>query len=111
VNNSKIALVTGITGQDGGYVAKLLLSKGSKVVGAYHHSARDSLETLRKHGIIDQIEMTAFDLLEFTNICFLVQKYNPDEFYNLAAQSFVKMSFEEPVYLVQADGVGVLVHS
>ena len=105
---AKIAVITGITGQDGGYLAKLLLSKGYKVVGAYRRGATDTFEKLCEHGIRDQIEMVEFDLLEFTNICRLVMKYQPDEFYNLGAQSFVALSFEEPIYTSQADGIGVL---
>jgi len=105
---AKTAVITGITGQDGGYLAKLLLSKGYKVVGAYRRGATDTFAKLQEHGILDQIEMVEFDLLEFTNICRLVKKYLPDEFYNLGAQSFVALSFEEPIYTAQADGIGVL---
>ncbi|MDR2870549.1 MAG: GDP-mannose 4,6-dehydratase, partial [Deferribacteraceae bacterium] len=104
----KTAIITGITGQDGGYLAKLLLSKGYKVVGAYRRGATDTFEKLKEHGILEQIEMVDFDLLEFTNIIRIIQKYQPDEFYNLAAQSFVGLSFEEPIYTAQADGMGVL---
>ncbi|MDR2777808.1 MAG: GDP-mannose 4,6-dehydratase [Rickettsiales bacterium] len=104
----KTAIVTGVTGQDGGYLAKLLLSKGYRVIGAYRRGATDTFVKLCEHGIIDQIEMIEFDLLEFTNICRIVIKYQPDEFYNLAAQSFVALSFEEPIYTTQADGIGVL---
>ena len=105
---AKTAVITGVTGQDGGYLAKLLLSKGYKVVGAYRRGATDTFIKLQEHGILDQIEMVEFDLLEFTNICRLVMKYQPDEFYNLGAQSFVALSFEEPIYTSQADGIGVL---
>ncbi|MDR2685476.1 MAG: GDP-mannose 4,6-dehydratase [Rickettsiales bacterium] len=105
---AKTAIISGITGQDGGYLAKLLLSKGYKVIGAFRRGATDTFEKLKEHGILDQIEMVDFDLLEFTNICRLLIKYQPDEFYNLAAQSFVAASFEEPIYTAQADGMGVL---
>ena len=84
------------------------MEKGYRVVGAYRRGATDTFEKLKEHGILDRIEMTEFDLLEFTNICRIIAKYKPDEFYNLAAQSFVSLSFEEPIYTAQADGMGVL---
>lgn len=104
----KTALISGITGQDGGYLAKFLLSKGYRVVGLYRRGATDTFSKLKEHGIFDQIELADFDLLEFSNICRLMMKYQPDEFYNLAAQSFVATSWEEPIYTAQADGMGVL---
>ena len=104
----KTAMISGITGQDGGYLAKFLLSKGYKVIGLYRRGATDTFEKLREHGILDQIEMKDFDLLEFSNICRLLKNYQPDEFYNLAAQSFVAASWAEPIYTAQADGMGVL---
>ncbi|MCL2505221.1 MAG: GDP-mannose 4,6-dehydratase [Alphaproteobacteria bacterium] len=107
MSNQKTAIITGITGQDGGYLAKLLLSTGYRVLGAYRRGATETFEKLKEHGILEQIEMVDFDLLEFSNICRLVKKYQPDEFYNLAAQSFVAASFEEPIYTAQADGMGV----
>lgn len=104
----KTALISGVTGQDGGYLAKFLLSKGYRVVGLYRRGATDTFSKLKEHGIFDQIELADFDLLEFSNICRLLIKYQPDEFYNLAAQSFVATSWEEPIYTAQADGMGVL---
>ncbi len=104
----KTAMITGITGQDGGYLAKFLLSKGYRVIGLYRRGATDTFSKLKEHGIFDQIELLDFDLLEFSNICRLMTKYKPDEFYNLAAQSFVATSWEEPIYTAQADGMGVL---
>ncbi len=105
---TKTAMITGITGQDGGYLAKFLLSKGYHVVGLYRRGATDTFSKLKEHGILDKIEMKDFDLLEFSNICRLIKKYQPDEFYNLAAQSFVAASWSEPIYTAQADGMGVL---
>ncbi|MDR1233118.1 MAG: GDP-mannose 4,6-dehydratase [Puniceicoccales bacterium] len=105
---TKTAIITGITGQDGGYLAKMLLEKGYKVIGAYRRGATDTFGKLKEHGIFNQIEMVEFELLEFTNICRAITKYKPDEFYNLAAQSFVGLSFEEPIYTTQVDGIGVL---
>ena len=104
----KTAIITGITGQDGGYLAKLLLEKGYKVYGCYRRGSTDTFAKLKEHGILDDIEMLEFDLLEFSNIVRLFKKYQPDEFYNLAAQSFVGLSFNEPIYTSQVDGMGVL---
>ncbi len=108
MEKQKVAIITGITGQDGGYLAKFLLEKGYKVIGLVRRGATDTYVKLKEHGILDQIEFVDFDLLEFTNICRILKKYQPDEFYNLAAQSFVGVSFEEPIYTAEADGMGVL---
>jgi GDPmannose 4,6-dehydratase len=104
----KTAMISGITGQDGGYLAKFLLEKGYKIYGLYRRGATDTFSKLQEHGILKKIELLDFDLLEFSNICRLVRKIQPDEFYNLAAQSFVAASWEEPIYTAQADGMGVL---
>jgi len=107
-NNVKTAMISGITGQDGGYLAKLLLEKDYKVYGLYRRGATDTFSKLKEHAILERIEFLDFDLLEFSNICRLLRKYQPDEFYNLAAQSFVAASWEEPIYTAQADGMGVI---
>jgi GDPmannose 4,6-dehydratase len=107
-NSEKIAMISGITGQDGGYLANFLLQKNYRVLGLYRRGATDTFSKLKEHGIFEQIELVDFDLLEFSNICRLLRKYQPDEFYNLAAQSFVAASWEEPIYTAQADGMGVL---
>jgi len=107
-NEKKIAMISGITGQDGGYLAKFLLEKGYRVLGLYRRGATDTFSKLKEHGIFDKIELLDFDLLELSNICRLLKKHQPDEFYNLAAQSFVAASWEEPIYTAQADGMGVL---
>jgi len=107
-NSQKTAMISGITGQDGGYLAKFLLEKNYRVLGLYRRGATDTFAKLREHGILEQIELLDFDLLEFSNICRLLRKYQPDEFYNLAAQSFVSASWEEPIYTAQADGMGVV---
>lgn len=106
--SKKVALITGITGQDGGYLAKFLLEKNYHVIGLYRRAATDTFSKLKEHGIFDQIELVDFELLEFSNICRILKKFQPDEFYNLAAQSFVAASWEEPIYTAQADGMGVL---
>ena len=108
MNAQRIAMISGITGQDGGYLAKFLLEKGYKVFGLFRRGANDTFIKLKEHGIFEKIVLLDFDLLEFSNICRLLRKYQPDEFYNLAAQSFVAASWEEPIYTAQADGMGVL---
>jgi len=108
MQTQKIAMISGITGQDGGYLAKFLLEKGYKVLGLFRRGATDTFSKLREHNIYEKIDLFDFDLLEFSNICRLLRKYQPDEFYNLAAQSYVSASWEEPIYTVQADGMGVL---
>jgi GDPmannose 4,6-dehydratase len=106
--SQKIAMISGITGQDGGYLTKFLLEKEYKIYGLHRRGATDIFSSLKEHGIFDKIELLDFELLEFSNICRLLRKYQPDEFYNLAAQSFVAASWEEPIYTAQADGMGVL---
>ncbi len=103
----KRALVTGVTGQDGAYLTRLLLAKGYEVYGAYRHSASGSFWRLHELGVLDDVKLEVLDLLEFTNILRLCQKVKPDEIYNLAAQSFVSHSFEQPVFTGDVNGLGV----
>ena len=104
---AKRALITGVTGQDGAYLCKLLLEKGYEVFGAYRRSASADFSRLAELGVQDEVERVAFDLLESTNIHRVIDKVRPDEIYNLAAQSFVTLSFEQPVYTGEADALGV----
>jgi GDPmannose 4,6-dehydratase len=103
----KKALITGITGQDGAYLTQLLLEKGYEVHGAYRRSASVNLWRLEELGIAQQVHMQAFDLLEYSNIQRTLEKVQPDEVYNLAAQSFVALSFEQPLYTGDVDALGV----
>ena len=103
----KKALITGITGQDGAYLTKLLLEKGYEVHGAYRRSASVNLWRLDELGLTEQVHMQAFDLLEYSNIQRTLEKVQPDEVYNLAAQSFVALSFEQPLYTGDVDALGV----
>ena len=105
---SKTALITGVSGQDGAYLSKLLLEKGYKVIGGERRSASGSLWRLKELNIENDVEITDFELSEFTNIYRTIDKYKPDEIYNLAAQSFVAASFEMPVTTSDVTGVGVL---
>jgi len=101
------ALITGITGQDGAYLAKFLLEKGYDVYGAYRRSASVNGWRLEELGIERNVRLVSLDLLEFSNILRMVDRTAPDELYNLAAQSFVGVSFEQPIYTSEVDGLGV----
>src|SRR5438067_2925372 len=104
---AKRALITGITGQDGAYLAKLLLEKGYEVFGAHRRTASANLWRLQELGVDRDVTLLAADLLEFTNVLRIVEKTEPDEVYNLAAQSFVAASFELPIYTGDVDALGV----
>ena len=104
---TKRALITGITGQDGAYLAQLLLDKGYEVYGAYRRSASANLWRLDELGITERVILVAFDLLEYSNVQRVLEKVRPDEVYNLAAQSFVALSFEQPLYTGDTDALGV----
>ena len=103
----KTALITGISGQDGAYLSKLLLKKNYKVIGGDRRTASGSLWRLNELGIQNDIEIVEFELAEFTNIYRTLEKHKPDEVYNLAAQSFVASSFEMPTMTSDITGLGV----
>ncbi len=105
---SKRALVTGVTGQDGAYLCRLLLERGYEVFGAYRRSASVNLWRMEELGVAKDVQLVPFDLIELTNILRTLEKIQPDELYNLAAQSFVALSFEQPIYTADIDGVGPL---
>lgn len=102
----KIALITGITGQDGSYLAELLLEKGYEVHGIIRRSS--SFNTSRIDHIIKKIKLHYGDVTDAVNIFSIIQKVRPNEIYNLAAQSHVKVSFEMPEYTGQVDALGTL---
>jgi GDPmannose 4,6-dehydratase len=111
--NPKVALITGVTGQDGAYLARLLLEKGYVVHGLKRRSS--SFNTGRIEDIYQDphVEHQRFhlhygDLTDSTNLIRIVQDVQPDEIYNLAAQSHVQVSFETPEYTANADGIGTL---
>ena len=110
---NKIALITGITGQDGAYLAEFLLKKGYEVHGIKRRSS--SFNTSRidslyqdPHSEDIKFHLHYGDMTDATNLIGLMQKINPDEVYNLAAQSHVQVSFETPEYTANADGLGTL---
>jgi GDPmannose 4,6-dehydratase len=102
----KVALITGITGQDGSYLAELLLEKGYEVHGIVRRASL--INTHRIDQIYNRIHLHYGDLTDSTNIVRVIQKVQPDEIYNLGAQSHVKVSFEMPEYTADVDGVGTL---
>jgi GDPmannose 4,6-dehydratase len=102
----KVALITGITGQDGSYLAELLLEKGYEVHGIIRRSSL--INTHRIDGIYDRLSLHYGDLTDSTNLVRVIQKVQPDEIYNLGAQSHVKVSFEMPEYTADVDAVGTL---
>jgi GDPmannose 4,6-dehydratase len=102
----KVALITGITGQDGSYLAELLLEKGYQVHGIVRRASL--INTDRIDHIYDSITLHYGDLTDSTNLVRIIQKVQPDEIYNLGAQSHVKVSFEMPEYTADVDGMGTL---
>lgn len=110
---SKVALITGITGQDGAYLAELLLDKGYTVHGVKRRSSLFNTERIDHlyqdpHEQNRRFHLHYGDLTDSTNLIRIVQETQPDEIYNLAAQSHVKVSFETPEYTANADAVGTL---
>ena len=103
---SKVALITGITGQDGSYLAELLLELKYEVHGIVRRSSL--INTHRIDKIYEDIHLHYGDLTDATNMISVIQKVQPDEIYNLGAQSHVKVSFELPEYTGQVDGLGTL---
>jgi GDPmannose 4,6-dehydratase len=104
----KKALITGITGQDGAYLSKFLIEKGYKVYGAFRRTADLHIDKLRFLGVDDKIEFIPLELLEFTNVYRAIERVQPDEIYNLGAQSFVALAFEEPIYTADVTAIGPL---
>src|SRR5262249_6303211 len=105
---ARTALVTGITGQDGAYLSRFLLDKGYRVFGAFRRGSSIDLWRLRELGIAEtDIEFVPFELLEYANIRRTIEKCAPEEIYNLGAQSFVGLSFEEPLFTTEVNALGV----
>jgi GDPmannose 4,6-dehydratase len=102
----KTALITGITGQDGSYLAELLLEKGYEVHGIIRRASQ--INTQRIDHLYQNVKLHYGDLTDSTNIVRVIQKVQPDEIYNLGAQSHVKVSFEMPEYTADVDAVGTL---
>jgi len=105
----KTALITGVTGQDGGYLAQLLLEKGYEVHGLMRRSASADVvgERLRWLGIYDDVRLVDGNMTDLSSLTRIVQRLKPDEIYNLAAQSFVKSSWDQPLLTGQVTAIGV----
>tara|TARA_Y100001963_G_scaffold39445_1_gene55170 strand:- start:7765 stop:8727 length:963 start_codon:yes stop_codon:yes gene_type:complete len=104
----KKALITGISGQDGSYLAELLLEKGYEVHGILKRNSVAENQTTRLEGIFNQLNLHYGDLTDLASLIHILKDINPDEVYNLAAQSHVRISFDVPVYTAQTDAIGVL---
>ena len=101
------AIITGVTGQDGGYLAKLLLDKGYTVYGTFRRASQPNFSRLERLGVLKRIELIPFDLLDQSSMVEALRNLQPDEIYNLAAQSFVGASFEQPVATGEITGLGL----
>src|SRR5436190_17137307 len=101
----KRALITGITGQDGSYLAEFLLSKGYKVFGTVRRLSTPNIENIGH--LRDEVEFLSADLLDQGSLTDAIQASEPDEVYNLAAQSYVKASWDQPVLTGEFTALGV----
>lgn len=104
----KLALICGISGQDGAYLASLLLEKGYKVVGTSRDSQAHGFANLRKLGIETKVTLDSMSLLDFRSVLQVITKHEPDEVYNLAGQSSVGLSFQQPVETLESIATGTL---
>ncbi len=104
----KKALITGINGQDGSYLAELLLTKGYEVHGILKRNSVAENQTARLDNIFDQIKLEYADMTDMASLMRVLQIIQPDEIYNLAAQSHVRISYDQPIYTAQVVGIGVL---
>jgi GDPmannose 4,6-dehydratase len=104
---TKRALITGVNGQDGAYLARYLLEKGYSVIGAMRRTSSNNVNRLIELGISKDVDFCDIELLEVSNVLRVVERAKADEIYNLAAQSFVALSFEEPVYTGDVDALAV----
>ncbi len=104
---SKVAFITGITGQDGAYLSEFLLKKGYRVFGGYRRTSSPNFWRLEELGVKKDVELLEVDILDTGNLIRVMEKHKPDEIYNLAAQSFVAVSFEKPVLTGETTAIGV----
>jgi GDPmannose 4,6-dehydratase len=105
---SKKALITGINGQDGSYLAELLLEKGYEVYGTLKRNSVSENQTSRLENIFNKIKLYYADLTDMASLIQVIQQTQPDEIYNLAAQSHVRISFDQPIYTANVTGLGTL---
>ncbi|MEK6884039.1 MAG: GDP-mannose 4,6-dehydratase, partial [Nanoarchaeota archaeon] len=107
-NVRKIALITGITGQDGAYLAKFLLEKDYEVYGTIRRISTPNFWRLQDLGILDKIILISSDLSDMSSLSEAIHRSNPDEIYNLAAHSFVGSSFDQPLHSADINGLALL---
>jgi GDPmannose 4,6-dehydratase len=107
-NKIKKALICGVSGQDGAYLSQLLLEKGYEVYGGSRDAENSSFQNLAKFGISDKINFVSINLNDFRSVFQTINKINPDEIYNLAGQSSVALSFEQPVETMESIIMGTL---
>lgn len=108
MQENKIALITGINGQDGSYLSEFLLEKGYEVHGTLKRNSVAENQTSRLNSIYTKIKLHYADLTDLSSLIGVIQKVNPDEIYNLAAQSHVRISFDQPLYTANVTGIGTL---
>lgn len=104
----KKAIITGINGQDGSYLAELLLQKDYEVHGTLKRNSVSENQTTRLHKIYDDVTLHYADMTDLSSLIRVIQEVQPDEIYNLAAQSHVRISFDQPIYTAQVTGIGTL---
>lgn len=104
----KRALITGISGQDGSYLAEFLLDKGYEVWGTIKRNSVAENQTVRLDNIFPQLKLEYADMTDLSSLARVIKSSQPDEIYNLAAQSHVRISFDQPLYTADATGLGVL---
>ena len=104
----KKALITGITGQDGAYLAQFLLAKGYRVVGLTPRRGSDTMWRLRDLGVLDRLEIAYGDVTDMGSVLGIVTRLQPDEIYNLAAQSFVGASWDQPIHTADVNAIGTV---
>src|SRR5215469_2995714 len=104
----RTAFITGVTGQDGAYLSAFLLQKGYRVFGTFRRTSTRNFERLEYLGVLNEIELIPLDLLDQSSLVFALRTTQPDEIYNLAAQSFVGASFEQPVATGEITGLGTV---
>jgi GDPmannose 4,6-dehydratase len=106
--NKKVALITGINGQDGSYLAELLLEKGYEVHGTLKRNSVSENQTSRLDNVFDKLKLHYADLTDLSSMIRVISEIKPQEVYNLAAQSHVRISFDQPIYTTNVTGLGTL---
>jgi GDPmannose 4,6-dehydratase len=106
--NKKVALITGINGQDGSYLAELLLEKGYEVHGTLKRNSVSENQTSRLGNVFDKLKLHYADLTDLSSMIRVISEIKPQEVYNLAAQSHVRISFDQPIYTANVTGLGTL---